>query len=133
MVSIIIHRFKRVNPMVAAALLMIVIVSLIIWQANQPKLYRLQVVNNSDLMIDQVRVLGSALVSSNTLLDLLPGSHGLLEIQLNSGGQLRFEVAQQGTKVDMIVVKNGNPKDWVQSLSVENNRRFLLSSNFLVL
>lgn len=102
-----------------------------VWQALQPKLYRLQVINNSDLMIDQVRLIGSALVASNTLVNLAPGDKGLLEAELSGDGQLRFEVIQQGTKVDLLVVKNGSPTHWVQSLSVEKQRRFLLTEGLL--
>lgn len=118
--------------------MLFVIVTLVIggllaalWQTQQPRLYRLQVVNNSDLMIDQVQVMGSALVASNRLVSVAPGEKGLLEVQLSGDGQLRFEVVQQGTKIDMLVVKNGSPAHWVQSLSVENQRRFLLSEGLL--
>lgn len=131
--STVINYFKRVNSILMLAVIVVVALLFAIWWVQQPKLYRLQVVNNSDLMIDQARVLGSALVTSNTLVNLPPGSYGLLKAQLSGEGQLRFEISQQGTKVDMLVVKKGSPEHWVQSLSVENKRRFLLSEGLLVL
>ena len=125
------HRFcnRRFIGITAVAVVSLLLAAL--WQAWQPKVYRLQVINRSDLMVDQARVMGSALLASNSLTQLQPGDSGLLEAQLHNSGELRFEVTQQGIIVDLLVVKDGTPEHWQQTLHVENQRRFLLSEGLL--
>lgn len=107
--------------------LLIVVIGWLVWWANQPLVYRLLVINQGEYTLDKVSVQGSALVSANDLMNVPPNTHGLIEATISGEGQLRFEVLQGVNRVDMLLVKQGIPSVWSQTLTIEGTGRYMVS------
>lgn len=106
----------------------IVIVALLAlyWQGQQPKLYRLWVVNNSDVAADQVSLLGSGVTLESTM-SLAAGKSSELAVQLRGQGELRLLVRQGLNRIDTLLVRDVSQLDvYRKRLNIEVGNRYLL-------
>ena len=104
------------------------IVALLVFLFLQVKTYELLVRNNSQLLVESVRVFGAAVEGDHVLFNLAPGQEQSLVLELKTQGALKYEVRQGLTRVDSFIVNDvAELKSFHQQLSIEPGNRFLLA------
>lgn len=116
--------------LVAALLAVIAAVVMVAWRQHQASEFVLQVVNQSALPVQQIRLFGEALNQDALLLNLDPGQQGTLTTEVRSSGALKFEVSQGGNRIDTYIVEDTRLlESFRQTLVIHPDNRFILSHN----
>lgn len=111
----------------------VLLLAAILWVVNvnqQPRQFTLQVTNQSGLLVDQVRLFGTALENEAVLLNLPPQADVELQTAINTSGTLRVEITQGLNRIDSPIVEDTRLLTVLsQQLTIEPGNRFLLSVN----
>jgi hypothetical protein len=98
------------------------------WQQQQPKAFHLYVVNNSDKLVDQVRLFGSGVLAEAAITNLLAGQSATMAVTLGNAGGLNFEVSQGFNRIDTFIKQDvSSLQQFQQQLIIHNNNRYILN------
>ena len=119
----------RILWFVAVVVVLAVLATLLLWQFFQPRVFVLEVSNDSDKAVAEVRVFGSAVEHELTLQQLLPGARQQLTTPLLRKGELRFEVSQGLNRIDTFIAEDvALLEKNHQRLIIHNNSRFIIEA-----
>ena len=98
------------------------------WRSQQETIYELEVINQSGVTVDQVKLFGSGVQDGSTLKGLKPGRSAIISVMLKTEGGLKFEVQQGRNRIDTFIDKDINAiASFEQQLVIHPNNRFLIS------
>lgn len=119
---------QRVLLWLVVLLVLLVMSGLWYWYVKPPARYQLHVVNNSQIVVQQVRLFGRGAAAAATLDNLMPGKTATLEVVLNPTGELRFEVSQRLNKIDTYLLRDvAVIEHYQQQLTIHPQNRFIIS------
>jgi hypothetical protein len=97
-------------------------------QNQQPTQYRLEIINRSDYPVQQVLLFGSALMTDVAADDILPERSALITTSLYQMGELRFQVSQQGNRIDTLIASDVSAMEQgAHQLRIEKGGRYILA------
>lgn len=111
-----------------AALIVLLIASVLWWLLQAPVSYELRVINSSQQPVDQVRLFGQAVILEATVNQIGPGGEAAVVVELNDTGDLRFEVSQGYNRIDTYIERDiSQLQQHQQQLEIKPNNRFIIS------
>jgi hypothetical protein len=110
------------------AIVLLLVAAFLLWRLQYVDEYQLEIINGSQYPVDQVRLFGSAVVEQRLSTALAPGDSASILVQLHKTGAIRFEVSQQGNRIDTYIVQDVSTLEHhLQQLHVHPNNRFIIS------
>lgn len=117
---------KRIAQLVLLLMLLLAAVALLWWWLFDAQ-YQLDISNESSERAS-VRVFGSGVLEPRVIFDIKAGEVATILVDLKPQGELRFEVAQGGSKIDTFIARDIDQLERSQHwLTIEANHHFTIS------
>lgn len=100
------------------------------WWSGRPAMYKLTIINASNIVVDSVAFVGSGVSSPAGIALLRPGDTDYLEAEVQRQGELRIQISQSGYQIDSLIKKTSAPLDAEQQrLTIHAGNRYIFSQD----